>query len=164
MVYNWLSVRWTTKEYLLEKKNQFPPLIEKYAKSIAGLIGCQSYTPESGVINYYQLKSTQMGHVDRSEKNMDAPLISISLGHSCVFLMAEVDEMIRYNPFILRSGDVVVFQHECRKNYHGVHEFYENSLPDHFSVTDTLEETDEEKAVKKLISTGRININIRQVF
>ena len=67
-------------------------------------------------------------------------------------------------PFILRSGDVVVFQHECRKNYHGVPRIIENSLPSHFSVTDTLEETDEEKAVKKLISTGRININIRQVF
>ena len=155
---------WTTKEYLLEKKNQFPPLIEKYAKSIAGLIGCQSYTPESGVINYYQLKNTLMGHVDRSEKNMDAPLISISLGHSCVFLMGGSGRDDPVYPFILRSGDVVVFQHECRKNYHGVPRIIENSLPGHFSVTDTLEETDEEKAVKKLISTGRININIRQVF
>ena len=106
-----------------------------------------------------------MGHVDRSEKNMEAPLISISLGHSCVFLMGGSGREDPVYPFILRSGDVVVFQRECRNNYHSVPRIIENSLPDHFSATtDNAEEWEEEKAVKKLISTGRININIRQVF
>jgi alkylated DNA repair protein alkB family protein 1 len=35
------------------------------------------YRPEAGVVNYYQYKDTLMGHVDRSELNMDAPLVSI---------------------------------------------------------------------------------------
>lgn len=155
---------WTTKEYLLERKNQFPPMIGKVAKEIAGLIGCNNYVPESGVINYYQLKNTLMGHVDRSEKNMHAPLISISLGHACVFLMGGSGRDDPVYPFILRSGDVVIFQQECRRNYHGVPRIIENSLPSHFSATVGPEETGEESAVKKLISTGRININVRQVF
>ncbi|KAG0306069.1 hypothetical protein BGZ98_003017 [Dissophora globulifera] len=44
-------------------------------------VGPYPYNPddfvaEAGVVNYYQLKDRLMGHVDRSELNKDAPLVS----------------------------------------------------------------------------------------
>ncbi|ORX90003.1 hypothetical protein K493DRAFT_340280, partial [Basidiobolus meristosporus CBS 931.73] len=97
--YNWLD-----KTYALEKRYPFPEDIGEIATAVTKAIEGVGYTgidgqgyinqyegdkfsPEAGVINYYQLKDSLMAHVDKSEINMDAPLISFSLGHSCIYLL-----------------------------------------------------------------------------
>lgn len=70
---------WTTKEYNFnDNPGEFPSLLSEICKETASvLFGITDYKPEAGIINYYQLKDSLTGHVDRSEKNMTAPLISL---------------------------------------------------------------------------------------
>lgn len=90
---------WATKTYHLDKRLPFPKDIELLTTSVVKSInGIKFYTnetnenndkqyfvndydhkkwkPEAGVVNYYQLKDNIMAHVDKSEINMEAPLIS----------------------------------------------------------------------------------------
>ena len=47
----------------------------------------EDYKSEAAIINYYPMDSTLSGHVDFSEPNKTAPLISISFGQSAIFLI-----------------------------------------------------------------------------
>ena len=60
------------------------------------------------------------GHTDHSERNLAAPLVSVSLGQSCVFLFGGRTRETEPVALTLRSGDVVIMSGEARKCYHGV--------------------------------------------
>jgi alkylated DNA repair protein alkB family protein 1 len=85
---------WTTKVYDFDNPVDFPKeagdLSVAVAKAVEGLgykvnevyqwqntYKGDDFVPEAGIVNYYQLKDTLMAHVDRSEMNMEAPLVSI---------------------------------------------------------------------------------------
>lgn len=59
-------------------------------------------------MNYYHLDSTLSGHVDQSEFNLEAPLISISLGQNAVFLLGGKTLDNEVTPLMLRCGDIMV--------------------------------------------------------
>ncbi|CAG8819364.1 17028_t:CDS:1, partial [Racocetra fulgida] len=81
---------WSTKTYHFDRRFEFPQdindLTTAVVKAIDGVgfpdgsfihkYDVTKWKPEAGVVNYYQLKDNLMAHVDRSEINMDAPLIS----------------------------------------------------------------------------------------
>ncbi|KAK8866039.1 hypothetical protein IAR55_001190 [Kwoniella newhampshirensis] len=114
--------------------------------------------PDTGIVNFYQLNDTLMGHVDRSE-----------LGHAAILLLGASTRHSPPRPIILRSGDMLIMSGDGRQAYHGESTFVrlpaeppgiprimERTLPAHFSPIDT--------PAKRWISTARININARQVF
>lgn len=85
---------WKTKLYDLETPLPIPKELNDLAKSIVHAVEgigfddqsssswsnqyrASAFKSEAGVINYYQLKDTLMAHVDKSEVNMDAPLVSV---------------------------------------------------------------------------------------
>lgn len=81
---------WPTKTYHFDKRYPMPKLVDQLTSDIAhavdgiGQAGVwkntyrgQDFKAEAGVVIYYQYRDALMGHVDRSELNMDAPLISI---------------------------------------------------------------------------------------
>ncbi|KAF7295006.1 hypothetical protein MIND_01038700 [Mycena indigotica] len=116
-----------------------------------------SYEPDAGIVNFYQLRDTLMAHVDRSEVCATSPLVSISLGHAAIFLIGDSTRDTKPDAILLRSGDVVIMSGPvCRRAYHGVPRIIEDSLPPH------LVEGDDEW--KEYMSTTRINVNVRQVF
>lgn len=162
---------WTTKEYVLDKhqdaSNNFPPLLKQVAVELCSALGFKDFCPEAGVINMYQLRSTLMGHVDRSEKNMTAPLVSLSIGNSCVFLFGGLTREDPVTPLILNSGDAVLFFGQSRLCYHGVPRILENTLPSHFKeACGAAEQSNDTLRLEclRLIHDARLNINIRQVY
>ncbi|KAI8339176.1 hypothetical protein BC941DRAFT_460649 [Chlamydoabsidia padenii] len=82
---------WPTRTYHLDRRFPVPNTVASLVKSVVLAIENvgdpdgswkntyqgKDYQAEAGVVNYYQYKDTLMGHVDRSELNMEAPLISI---------------------------------------------------------------------------------------
>lgn len=60
---------------------------------------------------------------DKSEENATAPLVSLSLGHSCVFLIGTEDRRDEPIPIVLNSGDVLIMHHKARRYFHGVPRF-----------------------------------------
>ena len=100
--------------------------------------------PEACLINFYD-ETAKMGlHQDRDEDDLEAPVVSISLGDSCLFRVGETSRQGRTSSFKLQSGDVVLLTGKSRLAYHGVDRIY----PD----TSTL-----------LKNGGRINLTLRRV-
>lgn len=126
---------WPTKTYHLDRRYPFPADVSDLTKAVVTAVEGIGYddgqepwkntyrgadfNAEAGVINYYQFRDTLMGHVDRSELNMDAPLVSLSLGHSCIYLIGGLTRETVPIPLLLKSGDIIVMTGPCRKAFHG---------------------------------------------
>lgn len=75
---------WPSKTYHFDQNAPFPTELAVLSKAVVEAVdgigpypySAKDFVAEAGVINYYQLKDRLMGHVDRSELNKDAPLVS----------------------------------------------------------------------------------------
>ncbi|CAG8474315.1 9866_t:CDS:10 [Ambispora gerdemannii] len=138
---------WTTKTYHLDRRYPFPKDINDLTTAIVKSIYplqlkdknfvnnniVEQWRAEAGVVNYYHLRDNLMGHVDRSEINMDAPLVSISLGHTCIFLMGGPTRDTPPTSMYLKSGDIIVMCSPCRSWFHGVPRIIDETLPSYLS-------------------------------
>jgi alkylated DNA repair protein (DNA oxidative demethylase) len=80
--------------------------------------------PEACLINYYA-GSARMGlHQDRDEEDFAAPVVSISLGDTCLFRVGGSKRKDPTSSTRLSSGDVVVLGGEARLAFHGVDRIY----------------------------------------
>jgi alkylated DNA repair protein alkB homolog 1 len=154
---------WTSKEYIWDASLiPFPYELKRLCKSICSILGWPKYEPEAGIINYYQVKDTLTGHVDRSEKNETAPLLSFSFGADAIFLLGGVSREDAVLPFHLRSGDLFIMSESCRRNYHGVPKIYSGALSS--PLTHPGDRDSEAGLVAELMKDARLNLNVRQVF
>lgn len=86
--------------------------------------------PEACLINWYREgadggKGAKMGmHVDRDEHNMNAPVVSVSLGDPAMFRIGGAARGGKTAGIKLFSGDVVVLAGDARRCYHGVSRVY----------------------------------------
>lgn len=80
--------------------------------------------PEACLINWYREGSRLGLHVDRDEHDLNAPLMSISLGDAALYRLGGPKRNDRTRSFRLTSGDVVVMEGEARKCHHGVDRIY----------------------------------------
>ncbi len=102
------------------------------------------HAPEACLINYYG-PSAKMGlHQDRDEADFAAPVVSLSLGDSCLFRVGGGNRRDPTRSFRLNSGDVLVLGGNARLAFHGVDRIYPQ--------TSTL-----------LAEGGRINVTMRRV-
>lgn len=79
-----------------------------------------SFAPDAAIVNLYA-PGAHLGLHQDGEEPSDAPVVTLSLGDSCLFRFAGVDR--RTSPFVdltLRSGDLLVFGRETRRIFHGV--------------------------------------------
>ncbi|RNA12919.1 Alkylated DNA repair alkB -like protein, partial [Brachionus plicatilis] len=159
---------WTNKVYNEMDYTEPPQELKTLSEIIASLIGFPNFKLEAGIINYYHLNSTLSAHQDRSEKNMSAPLLSISLGSSAVFLIGKECKSEVPAALLLRSGDVVIMSSKSRLSFHAVptilpdpnvHSYFEI---DDDSTEDKSQESNEWNDFYNYIKINRININIRQ--
>ncbi|KAI0233300.1 hypothetical protein L0F63_003328, partial [Massospora cicadina] len=169
---------WPTKEYLWDDAVCVPPFLAELSRAVVGAIdgvafekewvhhySKQDYQPEGGVFNFYQPRDSLMGHVDQSEPNLTAPLISYSFGCEGVFLMGGADRSTPPIPILLRSGDILAMCGPCRRAFHGVPRIIEDSLPGYlYSSTPDLDsdEVADWPIFSSYLTTTRINANVRQ--
>ncbi|UXN62644.1 alpha-ketoglutarate-dependent dioxygenase AlkB family protein [Phyllobacterium zundukense] len=100
--------------------------------------------PEACLVNFYS-DTAKMGlHQDRDEQNLNAPVVSVSLGDACLFRFGGTNRNDKTQSIKLSSGDVIVLGGEGRMAFHGVDRIYPG--------TSTL-----------LKNTGRINLTLRRV-
>lgn len=80
----------------------------------------QGYAPDTALINFYDGQARMGMHQDKDERS-DAPVVSLSIGDSCVFRFGNTDNRGRpYTDVELASGDLFVFGGPSRFAYHGV--------------------------------------------
>jgi alkylated DNA repair protein (DNA oxidative demethylase) len=102
------------------------------------------HLPEACLINFYTADAKMGLHQDRDESELDAPVLSISLGDSCLFRVGGLLRNDKTVSFRLESGDVVILGGESRLAFHGVDRIYTSTSP-------------------LLKNGGRINLTLRRV-
>ena len=89
-----------------------------------------AFAPDAAIVNLYA-PGARLGLHRDGEEPAAAPVVTISLGDTCVFRLAGVDR--RTGPFTdvdLRSGDLLVFGGPNRRIYHGVPRVTTGTAPD----------------------------------
>ncbi|KAK5823020.1 hypothetical protein F5H01DRAFT_333320 [Linnemannia elongata] len=165
---------WPSKTYHFDQNAPFPEELCILSKAVVAAVDndgdkgefpypypAEDFLAEAGVINYYQLKDRLMGHVDRSELNKHAPLVSFSFGHSCIYLLGGPTREQSPTPILLQSGDILVMTGPCRSAFHGVPRIIEDTLPEYLQQDSTDPEWD---IYADYLAEARINLNIRQVY
>ena len=79
------------------------------------------------------------GHLDDGEPDQVNPIISFSLGLSCVFLIGSTTKKDKPNAIRLDSGDVVLMSKESRVCYHGVPRVIKGSFEWKKEIVDKLD-------------------------
>ncbi|WP_441249616.1 alpha-ketoglutarate-dependent dioxygenase AlkB family protein [Kitasatospora sp. McL0602] len=105
----------------------FPPELGALARRAlaaayggAGIAGAGGYEPDVAVVNHYPHGARMGLHRDKEER-VDAPVVSLSLGDTCVFRLGNTETRTRpWTDLELRSGDLLVFGGPARFAYHGV--------------------------------------------
>jgi DNA oxidative demethylase len=79
-----------------------------------------AYGPDVALINFYDGEARMGMHADQDERSL-APVVSLSLGDSCVFRFGNAGSRNRpWTDVELESGDLFVFGGPARLAYHGV--------------------------------------------
>ncbi len=100
--------------------------------------------PEACLVNFYDNQARMGLHQDKDETDLTAPVLSISLGNTCLFRIGGTERNEPTRSFRLTSGDVLVLGGAGRLCFHGVDRVYPE--------TSTL-----------LRNGGRINLTLRRV-
>ncbi|MBT2370368.1 alpha-ketoglutarate-dependent dioxygenase AlkB [Streptomyces sp. ISL-10] len=79
-----------------------------------------AYAPDAALINFYDGAARMGMHQDKEERS-GAPVVSLSIGDTCVFRFGNTENRGRpYTDVELLSGDLFVFGGPSRFAYHGV--------------------------------------------
>ncbi len=122
-----------------------PPIIHDIAVQAAHSCGL-AIRPETALINWYDTNGQLGLHQDKTEISR-APVVSISIGDDCVFIIGGDKRTDPKQDIILKSGDVLIMGAEHRLIFHGVRRILPDTAP----------------AELGLKQAGRVNITVRQV-
>jgi DNA oxidative demethylase len=100
--------------------------------------------PQACLINFYDAKARMGLHQDRDEQDFAAPVLSLSLGDTCLFRVGGSERSGPTHSFRLQSGDALTLGGPARLAFHGVDRV--------MAGTSTL-----------LSPGGRINLTLRRV-
>jgi alkylated DNA repair protein (DNA oxidative demethylase) len=107
--------------------------------------GVGDYRPDVALVNWYGPGARMGMHADKEERS-PAPVVSMSVGDSCVFRFGS--PLGRGRPWadvVLESGDLFVFGGPSRLAYHGVPKVVSGTAPPDVGV-----------------DRGRFNITVRE--
>ena len=104
--------------------------------------------PEACLVNYYAPPARLGLHQDADERDFAAPVVSVSLGDSCLFRIGGRERASPTRSLKLSSGDVVILGGAARLAFHGVDRIHPG--------TSTL-------LNGRFAEGGRINLTLRRV-
>lgn len=117
-----------------------PDLVMEVWQKVSGY----PHPPEACLVNFYAAEAKMGLHQDRDEKDLAAPVVSISLGDTAIFRIGGTARGGKTETITLSSGDVLVMGGASRLCYHGIDRV--------LSGTSSL-----------LKDGGRINLTLRRV-
>ena len=123
--------------------NPWPPIPQSLL-DIWQEIAAYPLPPQACLINFYDNTAKMGMHQDKDETDFEAPVVSLSLGDTCLFRVGSTTRGGHTNSIKLKSGDAVVLAGPSRLAFHGVDKVYAD--------TSTL-----------LKNGGRVNLTLRRV-
>jgi alkylated DNA repair protein (DNA oxidative demethylase) len=125
-----------------ETGRPWPPMPQSLLELWRAYADC-GLAPDACLINHYDEQARMGPHQDRDEADFSAPILSVSLGDSCVFRYGGEHRRDPSETIRLESGDVLVFGGPARLMFHGV----DRILPQSSTLLDP---------------PGRINLTLRR--
>jgi alkylated DNA repair protein (DNA oxidative demethylase) len=126
-----------------ETGEPWPPIPDRVLQAWRELAD-YPHSPEACLINVYGPAARMGLHQDRDEADFSAPVVSLSLGDTCLFRIGGTTRNAPTRSLRLASGDALVLGGDARLAFHGV----DRLIPG----TSTL-----------LPDGGRINLTLRRV-
>jgi alkylated DNA repair protein (DNA oxidative demethylase) len=108
---------------------EMPALFRRLAAQAAAAGGFAGFEPDACLINRYEPGTKLSLHRDEDERDMTAPIVSVSLGLPAIFLFGGNRRSDRSRRILLESGDIVVWGGPDRLVYHGVAPLAEGEDP-----------------------------------
>ena len=106
-----------------------PRVLFDFSLRCAVRAGFPHFRPDSCHINRYQA-GTRLGiHQDRHEFDLYQPIVSVSLGLECIFLLGGFQRTDKTKRILLEHGDVIVWGGPSRMRFHGVQPLRPGSHP-----------------------------------
>lgn len=99
---------------------RMPRPFATFAAAAAAAAGFAGFAPDACLINRYAPGARLALHQDKDERDLAAPIVSVSLGLPAVFLFGGDARSDRQRRLPLQHGDVVVWGGAARLRYHGV--------------------------------------------
>ena len=102
---------------------RWPALPESFralARDAAARAGYDDFMPDACLVNRYAPGARLSMHQDRDEKDLRAPIVSVSLGLPATFLWGGDERADKSRKVALHHGDVVVWGGPSRLRFHGV--------------------------------------------
>jgi len=130
-----------------ETGERWPP-IPDVVMEVWRAVADYPHAPEACLVNHYRPGAKLGLHQDADEQDFAAPVVSISLGDTCLFRIGGTSRKDPTRSFRLSSGDVVVLGGAARLAFHGVDRIYPGTST---LLGDWLPED------------GRINLTLRRV-
>ncbi len=120
----------------------FPAWLDGLARrAVTDALGPEAVAREPydiALINFYDGDARMGMHRDADERS-EAPVVSLSLGDSCVFRFGNPETRTRpYSDTELRSGDLFVFGGPSRLAYHGVPKVHPGTAPPELGLAGRL--------------------------
>jgi alkylated DNA repair protein (DNA oxidative demethylase) len=97
-----------------------PEAFRRLAGDAAARAGYVDFVPDACLVNRYEPGARLSLHQDRDEKDLRAPIVSVSLGLPAVFLWGGDARADKARRIALQHGDVVVWGGPSRLRFHGV--------------------------------------------
>jgi alkylated DNA repair protein (DNA oxidative demethylase) len=105
-----------------ENLRPWPPLPQSFVR-LAALAAAEAgftFRPDVCLINRYEPGARMSLHQDRDERDLSAPIVSVSLGLGATFLFGGLQRSDRPQRLPVAHGDVLVWGGANRLAYHGV--------------------------------------------
>jgi alkylated DNA repair protein (DNA oxidative demethylase) len=148
----WLSDKMRGYRYELlhpQTGEAWPAIPRALLAAWNGLASCPR-PPQACLVNFYTPDARMGLHQDRDEDDLEAPILSVSLGADCRFRLGGVKRSDRSRTFTLSSGDVLTLGGPARLCFHGVDKLLPELAP---------------RLDSPLFATGgRINLTLRRVW
>ena len=97
-----------------------PPFWMGLAAQLAEEAGYTNFVADACLINRYEPGAKMSLHQDKDEADLSAPIVSLSLGLSAIFLWGGLNRADRAMKLPLHHGDAVVWGGPSRLIFHGI--------------------------------------------
>ena len=106
-----------------------PSAFRELATAAAAAAGFSAFAPDACLISRYEPGARLSLHQDKDERDLESPIVSVSLGLPAVFLLGGHSRSDRPRRIALEHADVVVWGGPARLRYHGVLPLEEGQHP-----------------------------------
>jgi DNA oxidative demethylase len=101
----------------------WPPMPHRFkqiAKDAAQVVGWEYVIPDACLVNRYENGAGMGLHQDKDETDLNNPIVSVSIGASCKFIIGGLTRQSPTHSLILNDGDVLIWGKKARLVFHGV--------------------------------------------